>query len=259
MSLTPRRPVVLVAHPGHELRIHGWLEAARPAVHVLTDGSGNTGCGRLDTTRRALERLGARSGVIFGRLTDAALYADLLNRRFGPLLELAEELADGLAAADADAIVSDAAEGYNPAHDACWLVARAAVRRLTWRGRTVRHLDFPLVGPPDDCLAWHRPRAVWHRLDPDALARKLAAARDYPELAAEVAAALARFGPEAFAVECLRPVDPAAAVPATPEPFYERHGARRVAAGHYREVIRFHDHVAPLAAALRAGGGRRAA
>ena len=33
------RTALFVAHPGHELRIYGWLERARPQVHVLTDGS----------------------------------------------------------------------------------------------------------------------------------------------------------------------------------------------------------------------------
>jgi hypothetical protein len=33
-------------------------------------------------------------------------------------------------------------------------------------------------------------------------------------------------------------------------PFYERHGARRVAEGRYRTVIRYREHVRPIAAAL---------
>jgi hypothetical protein len=248
----PRRPVVVIAHPGHELRIHGWLEEVRPVVHVLSDGSGPTGQGRLDAVRRTLAQIGAREGAVFGRVPDAELYAALLGRRFEPLDQLADELTNELVTADADAVVTDAAEGYNPAHEVCWLLARAAVRRLAWRGRSLSHFDFTLVARPDDCLFAHRPRAVWHRLDPAALGRKLAAAREYPGLSGDVDEALTRYGAGAFAVECLRPVDPAAATPPTPEPFYERHGARRVAAGRYQEVIRFLDHLAPLAAALRA-------
>jgi hypothetical protein len=34
-------------------------------------------------------------------------------------------------------------------------------------------------------------------------------------------------------------------------PFYELHGEKRVAAGLYDEVIRYHEHIAPLADALR--------
>jgi hypothetical protein len=31
---------VVVTHPGHEVRIHGWLERERSLVFVLTDGAG---------------------------------------------------------------------------------------------------------------------------------------------------------------------------------------------------------------------------
>ena len=31
-------------------------------------------------------------------------------------------------------VVADSAEGYNPAHDVCRLVADAAVRTARWRG-----------------------------------------------------------------------------------------------------------------------------
>ena len=41
MALSEQRAVLVVAHPGHELRVHGWLELARPTVCILTDGSGH--------------------------------------------------------------------------------------------------------------------------------------------------------------------------------------------------------------------------
>jgi hypothetical protein len=34
---------LIVAHPSHETRLHGWLEAASPRVYILTDGSGLSG------------------------------------------------------------------------------------------------------------------------------------------------------------------------------------------------------------------------
>jgi len=40
--------------------------------------------------------------------------------------------------------------------------------------------------------------------------------------------------------------------PGNDPPFYEQHGERQVAAGHYTQVLRFRDHVRPVAAALRA-------
>ena len=46
---TAVKDFLFVAHPGHELCVHGWLEIARPKVFVLTDGSGRSG-------RRAFDR-----------------------------------------------------------------------------------------------------------------------------------------------------------------------------------------------------------
>jgi len=50
---------LIIAHPGHELRVHHWLEKTRPLVFVLTDGSGRTAQSRLHSTTRILERAGA--------------------------------------------------------------------------------------------------------------------------------------------------------------------------------------------------------
>lgn len=63
---------------------------------------------------------------------------------------------------------------------------------------------------------------------------------------------------EAFRVECLRPVDNQAGTDwtANDPPFYELYGEKLVAAGHYRQVIRFQQHMLPLAKAIRAKAGR---
>jgi hypothetical protein len=122
-------------------------------------------------------------------------------------------------------------------------------------------------------------------LEDAAFARKLAAARNYPELAAEVEAALsgaasvglrahpdlaARSGfntgavvdasasGETFRIECLRPArEFERALEA--QPFYEQYGERQVAAGYYTRVLRHREHMLPLAEALRSHiekGGR---
>ena len=93
------------------------------------------------------------------------------------------------------------------------------------------------------------------------LARKLEAARAYPELAGEVESALARFGQAAFRVERLQPLDSALPLDArVPQPpAYESHGERRVAAGIYSRVLRFREHFLPFAAGLRRLAGEPAA
>ncbi|TIU68722.1 MAG: hypothetical protein E5W25_11970, partial [Mesorhizobium sp.] len=55
-----KKAALVVAHPGHELRVHHWMETAKPLVLVLTDGSGHLGVGRLDRTAEVLAGAGAR-------------------------------------------------------------------------------------------------------------------------------------------------------------------------------------------------------
>src|SRR4051794_947117 len=89
-----RRAALVIAHPGHELRVYGWLEAARPRVFVLTDGSGRTGHSRLKSTVNILEGVGARPGSIFGRFTDQAVYQATLGHDHALFKVFARELAD---------------------------------------------------------------------------------------------------------------------------------------------------------------------
>jgi hypothetical protein len=250
------RPALVVAHPGHELRVYGWLESAAPRVCVLTDGSGSGGEARLESTTRVLAGTAARPGSIYGRMSDRAIYAAILEHDFACFTELADQLADELAASGADCVVGDAVEGYNPSHDVCRLVVNAAVRML---GGAVPAYDFLLVGAPGGCPDALRARAVWLELDDEALSRKLAAARSYPELAGEVEHALERFGVAPFRTECLRPVDLSRRYGWDPAevPYYETYGETRVAEGAYDRVLRFREHVQPLADALWEHGERR--
>jgi hypothetical protein len=247
---------LLVAHPGHELRVHGWLERERPLVLVLTDGSGHVGVSRLPSTCEVLRRAGARPGPVLGRFSDRALYEVILGGRISVLTALAEEIAEALAEETVDRVVCDAIEGFNPSHDLCCLVAATAMAITARRTRRSPILyDFLLEGRPDGAV-----RAGDLRLELDAaeLERKLVAAREYPEMAGEVERAFQRHGVEPFRVECLRRVDPKVVVEdlVTDPPFYEIHGERQVAAGYYPTVLRFREHFLPVAHALRELGRR---
>src|SRR5262249_16812988 len=81
--------------------------------------------------------------------------------------------------------------------------------------------------------------------------RKVAAARAYRELKAEIEAAVGGPGAEGFRVGCLRPVE-STEYHFPQAPFYERHGERQVAAGIYDRVLRYREHVLPIAEALSA-------
>ena len=248
------RTALIVAHPGHELRVYGWLQQLCPAVLVLTDGSGHSRDSRLEETTQLLRGVGLRPGNIYGRFTDRQLYAALLAQNTQLFLNLAEELARTFVTEQLACAVTDAAEGYNPAHDVCHLVVAAAVRlaEKRWAHR-VTPFDFPLVKRPDDCPEPLRARARWLHLDDTVFARKQAVARAYGPLAGEIASLLEEVGEYAFRVECLRPVaqwNGTGDEWLTEPPFYEWYGEKQVTAGYYQTVIRYREHIKPLAEAL---------
>ena len=295
LSTRSGRAALVVAHPSHELRIHGWLEQTRPYVCILTDGAGRSGESRLSRTSEVLDRVGATHGMIYGRLTDLEVYAAILNGDSELFARLVEELCEAFVAEQIEYVVGDAAEGYSVAHDICRTMIDAAVELAECRyGHTIETFDFPVVGRPEQS-----PSSV--HLDDDAFARKMKAALAYsPKLAQDVEAALgggpfqgirrlseaqlagevdvavstavlgalelhpklqARFADiiegvplEALRVKCFRRVgNDSGHDRASREPlFYELYGEKLVTAGRYKKVIRYREHMLPLAHAIRA-------
>ena len=247
------KAAVVVAHPGHELMVHRWMELHRPLYFCLTEGSGGAGSARIESTDRLLQRIGATPSPIHGRFSDKEAYRLLLDGRAEVFVALMHELAETLAGADVTCVAGDAMEGFNPVHDVCRALIDAAVAWIeTRRGRVLRNYEFSLdeVVPAEDSGAG----ALAIDLDREALDRKLAAAREYPEMREEVEAALTRFGAAAFASERLRPSSMRMKMnefAVTPPP-YEEYGERRVAEGRYRVVIRYRQHVLPVLSALEA-------
>jgi len=247
------RAALVVAHPGHELMVYGWLEKARPRVFVLTDGSGRSNQSRLGSTSRIISQVGAPPGVIYGRLTDQMAYAAILNHEFELFIDLARELSAGFVAEQIDFVAGDAIEGYNPMHDVCRLIINAAVKVASRaRARQIANFAFSLVNQSDPRPEPPPANEIWLQLDDSDLARKMSAAQGYGELAGEVSGALERTPVNAFRMERLTPVEADAAAhccDAAP-PFYEQYGEKQVAAGHYQQVLRYAEHIAPLAEAL---------
>src|ERR1041384_52475 len=103
-----QRAILVIAHPGHELRVHGWLEATAPAVWILTDGSGHTGRSRIDSTTRVLAATGAVPGPVYGPMSDADLYNAVLGFNHQPFLEIVDKLAAAMLHDKVDCIAGDA-------------------------------------------------------------------------------------------------------------------------------------------------------
>lgn len=259
-----QRAILVIAHPGHELRVHGWLETTVPVVWILTDGSGHTGRSRIDSTTRVLEPTGAVPGPVYGYMSDADLYNTVLGFNHRPFMDLVDKLAASILHEQVDCIAGDAEEGYNPGHDICRLIINAAVKLVKRKSsEPIRNYDFTLVGPPDQCPEDLRDHSLWLNLDDEAFARKLSAARNYSELQAEVETALNGAGNETlitgvtdanrFRVECLRPVNSHSLAIRSLEddpPYYEQYGEKQVKSGYYKQVLRYSEHMLPLARAL---------
>src|ERR1700733_3513174 len=87
-------PALVVGHPGHELKMFGWIAEHRPQVHVITDGSGRQGVSRLPSTAKLLSAMDAKPGEIFGAVSDAGVYRALLETNIQFFLDILYGLAD---------------------------------------------------------------------------------------------------------------------------------------------------------------------
>ncbi len=243
-------PHLLIAHPGHELLLHGWISRNKPVVHVLTDASAHSSDARLGRTADLLRDLGARKGAIFGRLSDAEAYSMILERNVPLLGSLVAELAAELEKDQPAIIVGDAAEGYNPVHDLCRLIAGAAIEMA---GVATKQYEYAVVNHPHA----NDSGAIVLELDAIEYAAKMEQARGQAATLTDIDAMLSRHGADAFRTEAIYPIADWTAAGGDEPPLYERYGEERVAAHRYTQVIRRREHMLPLRDALRAAVEKR--
>jgi len=256
------RALLAIAHPGHELLVHGWLEQAQPLVAVLTDGSGRNRTSRLDSTTRVLNGVGATPAAVYGAYADRRVYeaVRLGDEQF--FLAISRALEEQLVSTNVELIVGDAAEREILAHDVWRAVVDAAVARA---GRRLEHAianyEFPIQRHANASHDHAESAAVATRqiadsvitceLSHQAMTRKLAVARGYEPLREQVETLIEHRGVEWFRSERLSPARPAWSEPFDDEPpQYEDHGRQLTHARHYPEAIEFHRHVRPLLACL---------
>ena len=253
-----RRAAMVIGHPGHELKVFGWITTHHPRVYVLTDGSGQNGVSRLSATENLLAQLGAERGEIFGAATDAEIYEAILEQRVSFFLNILDAIAESFASHSIDFVAGDLSEGFNPTHDLCRELIDAAVA-LVQRARKVSipNYGFSLTEGESSYEASHDRDCMHLRLDDDLLCRKLQAARNYAGLSGEIQSAIQHYGEEYFGVECLKKnnltVPPLWAE--SGKPHYERWGEQRKTEGKYGSVIRYRQHIVPIVTAIREHAG----
>jgi hypothetical protein len=236
------------------LLLHGWISENKPVVQVLTDGSGHSGVARLEMSTEFLRAAGARTGVIFGRLTDREAYAMILDCDSALLLCLVNALASDLRIRQPRMIVTDAVEGYNPVHDLCRMIAGAAIELA---GIATKHYEYAVVNDPDSFVAAIGDIIV--DLDDVAHTAKVDKARASISRIGDIAELFARHGTEAYRRERLHLVEDWTSIELqSPRPLYESFGEQRVAASRYSRPIRRGAHMLPLRDALCAAVEKRA-
>lgn len=245
--------LLFVAHPGHELLLHEWMRRLKPLVCIITDGGGPEGRPRIARTAEWLRSMDIQAGSIFGRFTDQEAYAALLNGNVEWIDSLVTNLAGELVTRQISLVVADAAEGFNPVHDLCQLIAGAATALAAKAGIRAVHYEYPIHDGPrayDRCTG----DVVRRDLDDAALAMKLADARDYSEVIPDIQSMIEEFGEEAFRRETFRRTQDWTTFPwaSDERPLYERIGEERVASKRYTHVLRHAEHILPLAEHLRA-------
>jgi hypothetical protein len=258
------KSLLVVGHPGHELRILGWVAQTRPAVCILTDGSGSDEAPHLEPSLQLLRSLGALPNTRWGELNNRRLYEHILEQEYAPFEALARRLAQVLLDQEIEAVVSDGIEGYHPVHDLCEVLVSTAVALARRRGgRPVGHSTFALMGDPRRPAGFPRLPAGEVNLTEEGLRRKREAMVAYASSAAltlqrEIEDTLRNFGEGVFRREyffgAVTPGDGWERRFEHEKPFYEIYGEKQLAAGRYPFIIRFREHLLPLTSHLSALG-----
>jgi hypothetical protein len=230
-----RRAALVIAHPGHELLVHDWLEKAKPLVFVLTSGWGEGADAPIATTARIVQKAGGRIGSIFGRCTDGGLYRALLLGEHNRFNALARELADEFLNESIDIVAGDAAEGLDPIHDLCRVLIDAAAAITGMIRPSLKNFEVPLLGS-----RLSRSSTVRHRVEGEAWIRKFASCQSYREPISEIQRRLATDGLDSLREECLHLATPWA-IRRRRDVLYARSQHGRIPA------LQFRNHFLPVA------------
>jgi len=257
--------MLFVAHPGHELRVHGWVHRARPALSILTAGSRSTANSlRIAASIAATSQDGLYLDALGGQILDKDFYRLVENGDVGPFHRWVDQLAGQLAGQGARRLVVDGYQLYSITHDIAHVMGRVAAveasKRLGWEIEVLHYpvVPFALAGSVD----FGEP-ALAATLSDAEFQAKLAAIEIYPDIKAEFEEVVRIEGLDASRTETLfRPpqVEVLIRKPAS-KPAYEHFGELRVARGLYNAVLRWH-HVEAILQPLqdrRSGPGHRRA
>ena len=241
-ELGDARTELVIAHPGHELRLFTLLQALKPRVWILTTGAKQASDRRrIDAAADTVLHCGAHQGSVFGAVLDATAYSEILAGRTGLFEHWADQLRDAFVARAPARVIVDGWQLYSPVHDLAHLLGRvAAAEAGRVLGCAIDCLQFQVVSADAAPLYPRWPAVHAVHLSDTTLADKVAAARLYPGLDQELAEAMSDDCAE-MRVEALCPPPPlhALAPPEGRRATYEHIAEERVARGVYAEALRW--------------------
>lgn len=229
--------VLVLAHPGHELRIHHWLEVNKPRVYLLTDGSGGKEQSRTHYSAKVVEQTGSTQGSVFGSIADKVWYTALAEHNFGFIRSVLEDIEADLPDGEEYQIVADAVDGYNPVHDLASAMGVALQRRLKAKGK-IASLYFSAAVPGASGKS-----VFGLDLDDAAEERKLKALGDYTPLAEEARRILEQ---DKTAINREYMIDQDTDWSDGTIPHWEEIGRERVRAGTYSSCLTYKEHFQPI-------------
>jgi hypothetical protein len=254
MTAPPSQTSLIIAHPGHELRLTGWISRTKPIVHILTTGSRHGHSrSRLEASRDLIEGLGGAPGDVFGWMEDRSLYAAIMDGALDAFDEALARLTVSLATTRCRLVVCDAWQLYSPAHDIAHLLARSAVAAVNRQLRLKMRLhEFAVVPMQQSLFDGTAREAERVELSEGEVLSKIKRVAEYPDVERETADFLRLSDLSALAVERLdKPLAWSALKPPRGTvPLYETFGEERVADGHYSDVLRW-KHVRPFVDVFR--------
>jgi len=148
-SSTLTGAALFVAHPGHELRLFGWIGRERPTCMTLTTGSrSGTSKARLAASTRLLAEAGATPSEPFGVVFDRDLYRAVLAGDGESFRRWKAAVSETLRKARPKRLVIDAWQLYSVSHDLAHLIGRLAAAEASGHlGEPIEVLQYDVVPP----------------------------------------------------------------------------------------------------------------
>lgn len=238
------KSIVMMAHPGHELRIYDWMATFKPSVHVLTTGSrsGELVGERLNKSRYNISLSGSRIGSVFGHTLDIDLYRRIFERDVAYFERLVDQFTKEIVDGKCQLVVCDCWQAFSVAHDLASVIGRVSAKLATQQtGDFVECLEYMPVPQFNDGLIKPGPLAFEHHVTPASRQTKTDLANEYPDLH-ELEEYIEIYGLEDLLREQFywpKPIE--ALICSDSTPLYEIYGSERVAQGRYDRALSWAD------------------